>query len=103
MQQLLRIVPNAPGSNGLTMTQGTKVLTPAGEELKGINRIVLTCDVNDVWRAEIHCTVEPTDLSALSRVYRPSLLSRVYIWARGLWRDVIGGFRVAPRGGIGGP
>lgn len=97
MQQLLRIVPNAPGSDGLTKTQGTKVLTPAGEELKGINRIVLTCDVNDVWRAEIHCTIQPTDLSALSMIYRPTGWQRL----KQLFRDVIGGFRLASeaRGG----
>lgn len=81
-EQLLRIVPNAPGPSGTTLTQGTKVLTPSGEELKGVHRIVLTCDVNDVWRAEIHCYVEPTDLSAVSVIHRPSRWQRRMAWLR---------------------
>lgn len=83
-QQMLRIVPQPPSDSGLTLTQGTKVLTPAGEELKGIHRIVLTCDVNDVWRAEIHCYVEAPDLSALSVVHRPTHWQRFKAFLRSL-------------------
>lgn len=41
-------------ASGLTCTQGTKVLVD-GQELKGVTRVVLVAEVNDVWRAHIEC------------------------------------------------
>jgi hypothetical protein len=40
--------------SGLTLTRGTRVLVD-GQELKGVIRVVLVAEVNDVWRAHIEC------------------------------------------------
>lgn len=49
------IVPSLPDEgSGLTRTQGTKVLVD-GKELKGVSRVVLVAEVDDVWRAHIEC------------------------------------------------
>lgn len=74
-------VPAEPGEP--QRTQGTKVLLPSGEELKGVHRIVLVAEVNDLWRAEIHCHAQVTDLTALAFVHRPTLWQRVMGWVRG--------------------
>jgi len=39
---------------GVTLTRGTKVLVD-GQEMKGVVRVVLVAEVNDVWRAHIEC------------------------------------------------
>jgi hypothetical protein len=66
---VLRIVPRENPDGGAHLTQGTQVLMPDGTPLPGVTGIVLRADVNDVWRAEIHCNVEVTDLSALAIVH----------------------------------
>jgi len=49
------IVPaTADEQTGLTLTRGTKVLVD-GHEMKGVVRVVLVAEVNDVWRAHIEC------------------------------------------------
>lgn len=48
------IPPPVDDHSGLTRTQGTKVLVD-GEELKGVTRVELFADVDDVWRARIEC------------------------------------------------
>ena len=71
-EKFLRIVTNKPDKKtGLTKTQGTQVF--AGDtELTGITRIVLTADVNDVWRAQIDVMIQPpADLVAESFVSYP--------------------------------
>lgn len=79
--KLLIIVPakRAPG-DGVHKTQGTKVITPLGEELFGVTEIRLTALPNDVWRASITCVVDAPDLFADCKVvHRQRKLS---IWER---------------------
>ena len=37
-------------------TQSTKVMLPGGEYMPGVTKIELEGDVDDLWRAKIHCT-----------------------------------------------
>lgn len=49
------IIPaRADEQTGVTPTRGTKVLVD-GQEMKGVVRVVLVAEVNDVWRAHIEC------------------------------------------------
>jgi hypothetical protein len=68
MEQVLRIVPRTTPVRGPVATMGTKVLTEDGTEIRGITRIVVTADVGDIWRAEIHCTVLADEMRALAKV-----------------------------------
>lgn len=54
---ILSIVPSVPDSeSGYSLTHGTKVMLD-GQEVKGLTKIVITGNVNDVWRANIECMV----------------------------------------------
>ena len=64
-----RIIPTGP-HGGAHKTHGTKVMV-GDVELAGISRIVLTADVNDVWRAEIHCFAHAPEVEALATLVRP--------------------------------
>lgn len=48
-----RVIP-AEGGGKVQITNGTKVMV-GDVELQGVTRIVLTAEMDDVWRAEIHC------------------------------------------------
>ena len=79
-QHYARIVTTADGS-GPTRTMGTQVMV-GGVALKGVTRIELVAEVNDVWRARIECAAEPTDLGALAEVHWPTLWQRLVRWWR---------------------
>lgn len=66
MSDFLRIIPREHKAGQYCPTQGTKVLTPSGEELRGVTSIVLRAAVNDIWRAEISFTVDPPDVTCLA-------------------------------------
>lgn len=51
---LIRIIPAIDTHGEVTPTQGTKVFL-GDTEITGIYRIEVTADINDVWRAVIHC------------------------------------------------
>ena len=54
-RHIVTIVPPAPPINGEPCkTQATKVLLEDGSELGNVTRIVLSADINDVWRAQIN-------------------------------------------------
>lgn len=54
---LLSIIPSNPDSeSGYSLTHGTKVMLD-GKEVKGVTKIVITGQANDVWRANIECMV----------------------------------------------
>lgn len=48
------VPPPADEVSGVTKTHGTKVLV-GGQELKGVTRVVLVAEGNDIWRAQIEC------------------------------------------------
>ncbi|UYB51165.1 hypothetical protein OCJ37_14340 [Xanthomonas sp. AM6] len=55
---IVTIVPAAMDEHiGTTPTRGTKVLVD-GVELKGVTRVVLMAEVDDIWRAHIECYAE---------------------------------------------
>lgn len=56
----IRIVPSIHNGDGIHATRGTRVYA-GNVEIKGIYRIELSCEVNDVWRATIHAYVQPPD------------------------------------------
>ncbi len=85
LRQLLRVIPPPADKSGHTLTRGTKVLTPGGAEIKGIYRIELVGDVGDVWRAVLHCHVQPPTLSAECTVVDKSMP-----WWRRWWAYVSG-------------
>jgi hypothetical protein len=53
-RRIVTIVPPESSESGITRTQGTRVLAADGSEIGGINKIVLTAEPNDLWRAVIH-------------------------------------------------
>lgn len=79
--KLLIIVPakRAP-DDGAHKTQGTKVITPLGEELFGVTEIRLTALPNDVWRATITCLVDAPSILAECKVIHKQ--RRLSIWER---------------------
>ncbi len=88
-EKLLRIIPPPAGTRGFVMTQGTRVETANGEEVHGVTKIVLTCEVDDIWRAEISCFVQPPDVTCLadmSRRFAPTRWQRMVMAARRLLR-----------------
>lgn len=70
---IVKIVPPNTGPNQ-TLAQGTKVLVD-GVELEGVQKIVLTAEVNELWRAEIHCLASFDAIHADGRITteKPSL------------------------------
>jgi hypothetical protein len=78
---MARIIPPPASDDGLTKTQGTIVMV-GDQKLGGVTGITLHCEVNDFWRATINCHVQPTDLSALSVIYEPTLWQRLRRWVR---------------------
>ena len=57
MNGLLTIVPVASKPGYPTPASGTKVIGPDGTPIRGIRRVELIAEVNDVWRARIDCHV----------------------------------------------
>ena len=57
--ELATIIPPRNTGKGPTVTQGTKVVLSDGSELKGITRIEIQANANDVWRARIDCYIKP--------------------------------------------
>lgn len=55
-----KIVFADQNGEGMSLTQGTKVVLEDGTELQGVRKIVLTAEVNDIWRADITCGVNLT-------------------------------------------
>lgn len=49
--QLVTIIPPDLSPGNPTRTQGTKVVLEDGSELTNVKRVVLTADLNDLWRA----------------------------------------------------
>lgn len=98
--RLVTIVPPAPDASGHTRTHGTQVLDANGQPIKGITKIVLTAEVSDVWRAEIHCHVQVPRIEGVEATIVPvlpearsvrgldsdGLLARLWRWVRSLTR-----------------
>jgi hypothetical protein len=69
--------------NGPILTRNTKVMV--GDQLiTGITKLTLVADIDDVWRAEIHCNVIPENFSAEARMIykhhhapRPRIMDRL--------------------------
>lgn len=84
--ELLHIKFPEPSRDGVMVTQGTKILTRDGKEIGGVTKVVLIGEVNDLWRAEIHCYVEGPEISDLSTFiaarFIPSRWQRFKRWLR---------------------
>lgn len=79
-RNIARIVAAEDADPKLTKTQGTKVFV-GDQELTGITRIELVCEVNDVWRARIDLMVQPpADLSATAIIHYPTAWQRIKRW-----------------------
>lgn len=62
-----RIIP-AKSDGPVQKSQGTKVMV-GDVELSGVTKVVLTAEVNDIWRAEIHChAICPDEVLALAEL-----------------------------------
>ena len=66
-QVAVKIIIPKERKGGFTLVNGTKVLTSSGDMLP-VSRIVLTGEVNDIWRAEVTMlvTVDEGDVHALA-------------------------------------
>jgi hypothetical protein len=85
MENLLRVkFPQPSAASGLMPTMGTEILTEDGVKIHGVTKVVLIGEVNNVWRAEIHCLVagpEITDLATFKyERYIPSRWQRFKRW-----------------------
>lgn len=72
MSKLLKIIPPPTSDGGSThyvAFHGSKIVTPNGEALPGITKVVITGQVDDIWRAELSCLIEPPDFSLIGDVY----------------------------------
>jgi hypothetical protein len=63
MQKVFAHIIPPDTSAELTLTQGTRIVV-GDAELAGVTRVVLYADVNNVWRAEIHCLCAPPNVCA---------------------------------------
>ena len=63
---LLRIMPSQPDKeSGYCLTRGTKVML-GDREVKGVTKVVITGEPNDIWRAKIECLVSITDMPGMA-------------------------------------
>jgi len=80
--KLVRIVPVSAGDDRPNPTQGTAVYV-GDQEITGVTRIELVCEVNNVWRAKIECMVDPpANLLATAIFHRPTIWQRFKRWVR---------------------
>lgn len=70
---IVTIRPGQHEGGGPCLTMGTKVLMPDGTEMPGVHKVVLTADVNDVWKAEIHCYASLEEIRAEAIVKRTTV------------------------------
>lgn len=65
-----KIIPGKDNDDQPSLVcQGTRVVLEDGVELEGVTKIVLTAEVGEVWRAEIHCCVlVPEQLASTLRL-----------------------------------
>lgn len=78
---MVRILPSMRESGFGTLARGTKVVLEDGTELKGVTKIVLTAEVNDLWRAEITLSVHAPALNAFA-TFLPPVPERQPWWRR---------------------
>lgn len=81
-RELVRIVPPAPGDNGLTLARGTKVLV-GDTAIPCVFGVTLQADVSGSWTATIRCHCQPPEVSAGALVEVAAPLPR---WRRALLR-----------------
>ena len=65
MNNIARIVPIKAKGDGVVPTHGTAIVLADGSTLGGIQRIVITGDLDDVWRAELRLLINPADFQVL--------------------------------------
>lgn len=61
---LITIVPVESGPGEIQKTQGTQVILSDGSQLGGVSKIELVAEINDVWRAVIHCQARVLPITA---------------------------------------
>jgi hypothetical protein len=81
---VVRIVPVEAEPSGVVATQGTQCFV--GDQILGsVYKIELTAEVNDVWRAIIHCHPNFSEITALSDLvvkHQRPMWRRVLSWLR---------------------
>lgn len=65
MNNIARVVPVKSKGEGVVPTHGTAILLADGSTLGGVQRIVITGDLDDVWRAELRLLINPADFQVL--------------------------------------
>jgi hypothetical protein len=83
-KHLITVVPDEPDpASGVVLTRGTKVMM-GDAEVKGVTKVIITGEPNDVWRAEIHCMVNmkamPGMLIDIERSYHSSWWRKSLVW-----------------------
>lgn len=99
-RQLVKVVPGRSVDGMPQPTRGTQVLMPSGEAIRGVTRITLTADVNDVWRAQIECLASLDEITALADVTRRYVGVSDSIPYRTLFTALWARFKVSMRGRI---
>lgn len=91
MTDLCRVILPPQSGRGFAPTRGTVVVTPNGERIPGVTKIVLVADLNSIWRAELHLQMQAPDISCLSTLHYT--IHRAPWWQRlrnflywGFWR-----------------
>lgn len=79
-RHILRVEAGARCGDGPHLTQGTRLFV-GDQELTGVTRVELICEINDVWRARVECMADPpADLLSVASIARPSLWRRFRRW-----------------------
>ncbi len=89
--RLCRVIMPEAHDKGATITRGTKVVTPLGESIEGVTKVVLTADMNSVWRAELHFFVQPPNVTAFSTFEYEAFIPP--LWRR-IWNHIWYGYRI---------
>lgn len=64
-KHLITVIPGeADPINGVVITRGTRVMM-GDTEVKGVTKVVITGEPNDVWRAEIHCMINMKTMAGM--------------------------------------
>lgn len=83
-KHLITVVPGEPDpANGVVLTRGTRVMM-GDTEVKGVTKVVITGEPDDVWRAEIHCMINMKTMPGMwidiESSYHSSWWRKALVW-----------------------
>lgn len=80
----ISIIPPEAGDSGAVLTQGTRIVTEDGQEIKGVTKVVLTAEVDNLWRAHIEVWPRMVSMNGMLATWEPT--PQLSWWRRILMR-----------------